>query len=120
MLAHDELVALLTDAQLFVCPSVYEPLGIVNLEAMACETAVVASAIGGIPEVVADKVTGLLVDYNQDSKLFEENLALSLMKVLGDASLAKKLGSAGRKRAIAEFGWDKVANQTIELYRSLI
>lgn len=120
MLAHDELVALLTDAQLFVCPSVYEPLGIVNLEAMACETAVVASAIGGIPEVVADNVTGFLVDYNQDSKLFEENLALSLMKVLGDASLAKELGSAGRKRAIAEFGWDKVANQTIELYRSLI
>jgi len=120
MLAHEELVALLTDAQLFICPSVYEPLGIVNLEAMACETAVVATAIGGIPEVVSNNVTGLLVDYNQDSKIFEENLALSLMKVLGDASLAKELGSAGRKRAIAEFGWDKVANQTIELYRSLI
>ena len=120
MLAHEELVALLTDAQLFICPSVYEPLGIVNLEAMACETAVVATAIGGIPEVVSNNVTGLLVDYNQDSKIFEENLALSLMKVLGDASLAKELGSAGRNRAIAEFGWDKVANQTIELYRSLI
>jgi starch synthase len=120
MLPHDELVALLTAAQVFACPSIYEPLGIVNLEAMACETAVVATSVGGIPEVVADGETGYLVKLNQDSSQFEAEFAGALNKVLSDESLAQKLGAAGRSRVVAEFGWDKVARTTIDLYRSLI
>lgn len=120
MLPHDELVALLSGAQVFVCPSMYEPLGIVNLEAMACETAVVASRVGGIPEVVVDGSTGILVTYGSDGKKFETELAEALTKVLSDQSLAEKYGKEGRKRAVSEFGWDKVAKLTIELYRSLI
>lgn len=120
MLPHDELVALLTAAQVFACPSIYEPLGIVNLEAMACETAVVASSVGGIPEVVSDGETGYLVKLSQDSSQFEAEFAGALDKVLSDESLAQKLGVAGRSRVVAEFGWDKVARTTIDLYRSLI
>ena len=120
MLPHDELVALLTAAQVFACPSIYEPLGIVNLEAMACETAVVASSVGGIPEVVSDGETGYLVKLSQDSSQFEAEFAGALNKVLSDESLAQKLGAAGRSRVVAEFGWDKVARTTIDLYRSLI
>lgn len=120
MLPHDELVALLTAAQVFACPSIYEPLGIVNLEAMACETAVVASSVGGIPEVVSDGKTGYLVKLSQDSSQFEAEFAGALNKVLSDESLAQKLGAAGRNRVVAEFGWDKVARTTIDLYRSLI
>ena len=120
MLPHNELVALLSSAQVFACPSIYEPLGIVNLEAMACETAVVATAVGGIPEVVANDETGILVKPNENSAEFEDEFASSLMKVLSDEYLAKKLGEAGRRRTIAEFGWDKVATSTINLYRSLI
>ena len=120
MLPHDELVALLSAAQVFACPSIYEPLGIVNLEAMACETAVVASSVGGIPEVVADGKTGYLVKLSQDSSQFEAEFAGALNKVLSDESLAQKLGAAGRNRVVAEFGWDKVARKTIDLYRSLI
>jgi starch synthase len=120
MLPHDELVALLTAAQVFACPSIYEPLGIVNLEAMACETAVVASSVGGIPEVVSDGETGYLVKLSQDSSQFEAEFADALNKVLSDESLAQKLGAAGRNRVVAEFGWDKVARTTIDLYRSLI
>ena len=120
MLPHDELVALLSAAQVFACPSIYEPLGIVNLEAMACETAVVASSVGGIPEVVSDGKTGYLVKLSQDSSQFEAEFAGALNKVLSDESLAQKLGAAGRNRVVAEFGWDKVARTTIDLYRSLI
>ncbi|MEY3109256.1 MAG: hypothetical protein RL730_1607 [Actinomycetota bacterium] len=120
MLPHDELVALLSAAQVFACPSIYEPLGIVNLEAMACETAVVASSVGGIPEVVSDGKTGYLVKLSQDSSQFEAEFAGALNKVLSDESLAQKLGVAGRNRVVAEFGWDKVARTTIDLYRSLI
>jgi starch synthase len=120
MLPHEELTSLLTHAQAFLCPSIYEPLGIVNLEAMACETAVVASKVGGIPEVVVDGETGLLIDYLDNSELFESNFASAINYVMSDTSLANKLGEAGRVRAIAEFGWDKVATTTINLYRSLI
>jgi starch synthase len=112
-------VNLLTSAKVFVCPSVYEPLGIVNLEAMACETAVVASNVGGIPEVVKDKETGILVDFNQESSIFELRLAEAISSVLSDTTLAKDLGVAGRRRAVNEFGWDKVAAETLKLYRSL-
>jgi starch synthase len=120
MLPHEELTSLLTHAQAFLCPSIYEPLGIVNLEAMACETAVVASKVGGIPEVVVDGETGLLIDYLDNSELFESDFASAINYVMSDTSLANKLGEAGRVRAIAEFGWDKVATTTINLYRSLI
>lgn len=120
MLPHHELVALLSAARVFACPSIYEPLGIVNLEAMACETAVVATAVGGIPEVVKDGETGILVKPNSATAEFENDFASALNRVLSDESLAIKLGVEGRKRAIAEFGWDKVALATINLYRSLI
>ena len=120
MLPHKELTSLLTHAQTFLCPSIYEPLGIVNLEAMACETAVVASRVGGIPEVVVDGETGLLVDYSDDHENFETNFASAINGVMSDSSLAERYGKAGRDRAIAEFGWDKVATQTINLYRSVI
>jgi starch synthase len=120
MLDREELTALLTGAQVFLCPSIYEPLGIVNLEAMACETAVVASKVGGIPEVVVDNETGLLVDYSSNPSEFEDLLASAINKLMSDKSLSTKYGQAGRIRAIEHFGWDKVANSTIELYRSLI
>ena len=120
MLPHKELTSLLTHAQTFLCPSIYEPLGIVNLEAMACETAVVASRVGGIPEVVADGETGLLVDYSTEHETFETNFAAAINTVMSDSSLANRYGKAGRKRTVAEFGWDKVATQTTNLYRSVI
>lgn len=119
MLPRHELTALLTQARAFLCPSIYEPLGIVNLEAMACETAVVASKVGGIPEVVEDGVTGVLVDYTTDEKLFELHLAEAINKVMSDNDMAEVMGKAGRNRAVAEFGWDKVAQQTLDLYRSV-
>ena len=120
MLSRHELTALLTAARAFVCPSIYEPLGIVNLEAMACETAVIASRVGGIPEVVNHGETGLLVDYTEDSQTFEANLVKALNQVLEHGDLAHRMGKAGRLRAISEFGWDKVANQTLNLYRSVL
>jgi starch synthase len=121
MLPHDKLTAALTNADLFLCPSVYEPLGIVNLEAMACQTAVLASRVGGIPEVVDHGVTGELVDYNEgDISGFEESLASSITRLMTQPELLTQYGIAGRKRAIAEFGWEAVAARTIELYRIVI
>jgi alpha-maltose-1-phosphate synthase len=121
MLARPELTQLLTHASVFVCPSVYEPLGIVNLEAMACETAVVASAIGGIPEVVADGLTGLLVPRAAvTDEEFETGLAEAVNALCGDPSRAAAMGKAGRERAVHEFGWDTIAHRTVELYESLI
>ena len=119
MFQQDELIELLSNAVTFVCPSIYEPLGIVNLEAMACETPVVASKVGGIPEVVIDNETGLLVPLEGDFDKFEIDLANSLARVLSDKNLAKYLGSNGRARVVNEFGWDKVAAKTINLYRSI-
>ena len=87
---------------------------------MACETAVVASKVGGIPEVVVDNETGLLVDYSSNPSEFEDLLASAINKLMSDKSLSIKYGQAGRICAIEHFGWDKVANSTIELYRSLI
>lgn len=120
MLVHDELTSLLTGARAFLCPSIYEPLGIVNLEAMACETAVVASAVGGIPEVVEDGTTGVLVQYSKDGKEFESALSQAILRVMSDETLANSMGKKGRQRVIDYFGWDKVAKQTVDLYRSLI
>ncbi len=121
MVPKSEVVQLLSHATVFVCPSIYEPLGIVNLEAMACGTAVVASAVGGIPEVVADGVTGLLVPYSADDPAaFESGLATSVAALLGDPPRAAALGAAGRARAVAEFGWDAVARRTLEVYQAVL
>ncbi len=121
MLPREEVRQVLTHALAFCCPSVYEPLGIVNLEAMACETAVVASRVGGIPEVVEDGDTGLLVDYTpEDPAGFEERFAAAVNRLAADPAEAERFGVAGRRRAVDEFGWDAVAQRTVELYRSLV
>lgn len=120
MLPHDKLTAVLTQADLFLCPSIYEPLGIVNLEAMGCETAVLASRVGGIPEVVADGETGVLVDYSDDSSQFESDLSQKINELMADPARLIRYGKAGRQRAAAHFGWDAIAQQTIDLYRSVI
>jgi starch synthase len=117
MLPRPDVVQLLSHATVFVCPSVYEPLGIVNLEAMACGTAVVASRVGGIPEVVEEGVTGLLVDLDEG---FESSLAAAVTSLLEDPARAASMGAAGRARAIAEFSWDAIAARTVEVYRSVL
>jgi len=119
MLPHDKLTAALTHADLFLCPSIYEPLGIVNLEAMGCETAVLASRVGGIPEVVSHQETGELVDYSDDHARFESDLASAISSLMAQPELLIKYGKAGRNRAQTHFGWDAVAAQTIALYESL-
>ncbi len=120
MLPHEKLCALLTSADLFICPSIYEPLGIVNLEAMACETAVLATRVGGIPEVVADGSTGKLVNYDGDGVTLESDLTAAIIELMNKPALLKEFGEAGRKRAAAEFGWPAVATATLALYQSLI
>ncbi|MGQ0630667.1 MAG: glycogen synthase [Sporichthyaceae bacterium] len=124
-----ELVALLSSAAVFVCPSIYEPMGIVNLEAMACETAVVATATGGIPEVVDDGKTGLLVPIEQipggtgipvDPARFCADLAAAVNTVLGDPARAARMGKAGRARAVEQFSWTEIAARTRDLYASLL
>jgi starch synthase len=117
--ARPQLIQLFSHALAFVCPSVYEPLGIVNLEAMACETAVVASAVGGIPEVVVDGVTGTLVPYTPDSLTgFEHNFAEAVNAMVANPSRAEQMGKAGRDRAVADFGWAAIAEQTMGVYRA--
>ena len=121
MLPRREVVQLLTHATVFCCPSVYEPLGIVNLEAMGCGTAVVASDVGGIPEVVEDGRTGLLARYSPaDVPAFEAALADALNALVRDPVRAAELGRAGRARAVAHFGWDAVAERTLEVYRGVL
>ena len=129
LLSQHELSAVLSVATTFVCPSVYEPLGIVNLEAMACGAAVVGTATGGIPEVVDDGVTGRLVPIEQmqdgtgtpiDPDRFVNDLAATLIEVTGDPETAAKYGAAGRIRAEKEFGWDKIALETQRIYDSLV
>jgi len=121
MVGRPEVVQLLSHATVFVCPSVYEPLGIVNLEAMACGTAVVASAVGGIPEVVVDGSTGLLVPYSaEDPAAFEAALGASVGALLDDPARAAAMGEAGRVRAVEHFGWDMVARRTLEVYESVL
>ena len=115
MLAKHEVIQLLSHATVFACPSVYEPLGIVNLEAMACGTAVVASRTGGIPEVVADGETGLLVPPGEPAPL-----AAALNALLTDPGRAAQLGQTGRKRAVSEFSWAAIAARTAALYDQLV
>ena len=115
----DDVRQLLTHARVFACPSVYEPLGIVNLEAMACEAPVVASAVGGIPEVVVDGVTGRLVAYDPaDPAALESGLADAINALVADPARAKAMGRAGRARAIADFSWDAIAQRTVAVYRT--
>ena len=128
MLARDELSTALSVSHVFVCPSVYEPLGIVNLEAMACGVAVVGTATGGIPEVVEDGVTGRLVPIEQvddgtgtpiDPQKFVSDLARVLTEVISDLDVCRQYGEAGRKRAEQHFAWDAIAERTEALYRRL-
>jgi starch synthase len=129
MLPRHEVVQVLTHATVFVCPSIYEPMGIVNLEAMACETAVVATATGGIPEVVDDRHTGLLVPIEQlpdgsgtpvDPDRFVADLAAALTELLQDPDRAARMGVAGRQRAVEHFSWASIAERTLQVYRSVL
>jgi alpha-maltose-1-phosphate synthase len=120
MLPIGKIREILSAASVFVCPSVYEPLGIVNLEAMACATAVVASDVGGIPEVVADRQTGLLVHYDaSDPAFFERRLGEAVNSLVADPERARQYGQAGRQRCIQEFSWAHIAEQTLEIYRKV-
>ena len=121
MLPKGKIQEILTAADSFVCPSIYEPLGIVNLEAMACGTAVVASDVGGIPEVVVDGETGALVHYDEsDPEGFERDIAAAVNNMVADRERAAKIGQAGKKRAEDVFSWENIAEQTVEVYRSLM
>jgi len=120
MLPIGKIREILSAATVFVCPSVYEPLGIVNLEAMACATAVVASDVGGIPEVIADRQTGVLVHYDtSDPAFFERRLAEAVNSLVADPERAREYGQAGRQRCIQEFSWAHIAEQTLEIYRKV-
>ena len=121
MLPRASVRQVLTHSTVFACPSIYEPLGIVNLEAMGCEAPVVASDVGGIPEVVVDGETGLLVHYDaEDTAAFEADFARAINQVIADPQRARQMGQAGRARAIAEFGWDRIAARTVEVYEAAI
>ena len=129
MLDREDVVALLSSATVFACPSIYEPLGIVNLEAMACEAPVVGTATGGIPEVVTDGVTGRLVSIEQaddgtgtplDPDRFVADMATTLAEVVADPEQARAMGAAGRARAVQEFSWVTVAERTLAVYRGVV
>ena len=127
MLPRASVRQVLTHSTLFACPSVYEPLGIVNLEAMACEIPVVASAVGGIPEVVVDGETGLLVEYDPERagdpefvKGFETSFAENVNALTRDRDRARQMGLAGRQRCIDEFSWEKIAQETVAVYEAAI
>lgn len=128
MLSRPEVIQFYSHAAVFCCPSVYEPFGIINLEAMACETAVVASATGGIKEVVVEGETGFLVPFDADPVTamplhpgqFARDLATGIQKLLDSPELQHRMGQAGRRRVEAIFSWEAIASQTIDLYRSLL
>jgi glycosyltransferase involved in cell wall biosynthesis len=127
MLPREDVIQLYEHAAVFCCPSVYEPFGIINLEAMACETAVVASRVGGIPEVVVPEETGLLVDLTLKPGTFEPAepaafsaaLAAAINRLGRDPALRRRMGEQGRRRALEHFSWDAIAQTTLDLYRSL-
>lgn len=129
MLDRRDVIQLLTHADVFCCPSIYEPLGLVNLEAMACETPVVATAVGGIPEVVDDGTTGLLVPFEpagpgmagpQDPDGLARDLADALTRVLRDPGLGGQMGINGRRRVVEHFSWSTIADKVLDLYRHVI
>ncbi|GAA3583681.1 glycogen synthase [Klugiella xanthotipulae] len=128
-LSREDLCVLLTSATVFACPSIYEPLGIVNLEAMACGAPVVGSGTGGIPEVVLDETTGLIVPLEQEQdgtgtplhpEKYVVDLAAALTRVIENPELARMLGTAGRERAVSDFSWHSIAEQTRGLYSELL
>ncbi len=127
MLPRPDVIQFYDHAAVFCCPSVYEPFGIINLEAMACETPVVASAIGGIPEVVVPEETGLLVELEletgtfepADPKAFSQALAAAINRLARNPELRDRMGKAGRRRVVEHFSWDAIAAATIDLYRTL-
>ncbi len=129
MVDREAVIELYSHAAVFCCPSIYEPFGIINLEAMACETAVVASAVGGIKEVVVDGETGFLVPLEQmkespfeptNPEKFSRDLAARINQLMKDRPLREEFGQAGRKRAEEKFGWSAIAQRTRELYASLL
>lgn len=129
MVSREEARQLYSHAAVFCCPSVYEPFGIINLEAAACETPVVASAVGGIPEVVVDGETGLLVPVDLsvedpmspvDPDRFERNLAGAINALMADAGTREVMGRAARRRAVERFSWTRIARETVDLYRSVV
>jgi starch synthase len=130
MVPKPELIQLFSAASVFVCPSIYEPMGIVNLEAMACETAVVATRTGGIPEVVADGETGILVPIDpdpldpygapRDADQFAGAFADAVNALVSDPARSSAMGVAGRKRAVEHFSWTAIAERTRDLYASLL
>jgi len=128
MLPKPDVIQLLSHATMFVCPSIYEPLGIVNLEAMACEAAVVASAVGGIVEVVADGETGTLVPFEAvddgtqepaDPEGFADDFAAAVNALLADVARAEAMGQAGRRRVVERFSWPAIAAETVAVYERL-
>lgn len=129
MLPRDEIIALYAAAAVFVCPSVYEPFGIINLEAMACETAVVASAVGGIPGIVKEGETGTLVPFEargftdfepKDARRFSRDLAEAVNRLLDDEALRRRMGEAGRRRVVEEYSWRAVAERTVRFYEDVL
>ena len=120
MLPQDEVISLLSSADLFICPSIYEPLGIVNLEAMACETAVLASDVGGIPEVVEAGVTGELIHYDGQADSFEVKFTERINALMSEPDKLTQYGKAGRVRAISNFSWDSIAKETVALYERVL
>jgi len=120
-ISREDLIHLHSHAAVFVCPSIYEPFGLVILEAMACETPVVASRVGGIPEIVVEGETGYLVDFDAaDPEAFTSALAERIGKLLGDPALAATMGKAGRERVLRHFGWGAIAARTVQLYEGLL
>ena len=129
MVSNPEKIELYSHASVFCCPSIYEPFGIINLEAMACETAVVASSVGGMKEVIVHGETGYLVPLEQmtdtpfeavQPDVFARDLATRVNEIMADAALRERMGKAGRKRVEAHFGWDAIARRTVSLYQSLV
>jgi len=129
MVTKDVVYQLYTHAAVFVCPSIYEPFGIINLEAMACETAVVAAAVGGIKEVVVDGETGFLVPLEQmqttpfepvNPDKFSRDMADKINRLMADEPLRKNFGEAGRRRAVDKFSWATIAAETKKMYESLL
>jgi alpha-maltose-1-phosphate synthase len=129
MIPRQAIVQLMSHASIFVCPSIYEPFGLINVEAMACEAPVVAAAVGGIPEIVVDGETGYLVPFESDSGhfgfpadpgRFAADLAARIDELLADRTLAERMGRAGRQRVVEHFAWPEIAARTVDLYRSLL
>jgi alpha-maltose-1-phosphate synthase len=129
MIAREAIVQLMSHASVFVCPSIYEPFGLINVEAMACEAPVVAAAVGGIPEIVVDGETGYLVEFERDDanygvpadpERYAADLAARIDQLIADRDLAVRMGRAGRQRVLEHFSWPEIAARTVDLYRTLL